>query len=331
MSEQEMPAGQGAARLPPPASADRSVLRSIEALDAAETGGPHRQSREKPALVIDVAPDDAKTQARKSAEPVQPLRAAAFRPNVPPAESVRSKSPNWMLRAAAVAALLAGGWVAAGPVMSGLSSSGAPKQAALSPLEELRLELQKTNAELTQMRERLSADTPDYRARQLAELDALKKSLGEVTRRVEQARTAQAAATNDLGARLERARQEDARHREDILGRLARLEKGLTDDRPVATLPAPSGNTTIAPRAAALQPPPPQMATEAQPAKPSPLAGYVLREVYNGVALIEGRQGFVEVYPGATVPGLGKVQQIMRRNGGWVVVTSNGVIAPGFQ
>ena len=54
--------------------------------------------------------------------------------------------------------------------------------------------------------------------------------------------------------------------------------------------------------------------------------GWVLRDVDNGSALIEGRQGVFEVYPGDPVPGLGRVDAIRKQDGRWVVVTSKGLI-----
>jgi len=54
--------------------------------------------------------------------------------------------------------------------------------------------------------------------------------------------------------------------------------------------------------------------------------GWILRDVANGGALIEGRQGVYEVYAGDPVPGLGRVDAIRRQDGHWVVVTSRGLI-----
>ena len=54
--------------------------------------------------------------------------------------------------------------------------------------------------------------------------------------------------------------------------------------------------------------------------------GWVLRDVANGVALIEGRQGIFEVYAGDPVPGLGRVDAIRKQDGRWVVVTSKGLV-----
>jgi hypothetical protein len=54
--------------------------------------------------------------------------------------------------------------------------------------------------------------------------------------------------------------------------------------------------------------------------------GWQLRDVANGGALVEGRQGIFEVYAGDPLPGLGRVDAIRRQDGRWVVVTSKGLI-----
>jgi hypothetical protein len=54
--------------------------------------------------------------------------------------------------------------------------------------------------------------------------------------------------------------------------------------------------------------------------------GWILRDVANGGALIEGRQGIFEVYAGDLVPGLGRIDAVRRQDGHWVVVTSRGLV-----
>ena len=54
--------------------------------------------------------------------------------------------------------------------------------------------------------------------------------------------------------------------------------------------------------------------------------GWVLRDVANGSALIEGRRGMYEVFAGDPIPGLGRVDAIRKQDGRWVVVTSKGLI-----
>ena len=54
--------------------------------------------------------------------------------------------------------------------------------------------------------------------------------------------------------------------------------------------------------------------------------GWVLRDVAQGGALIDGRRGVYEVYAGDFIPGLGRIDAIRRQDGRWVVVTSRGLI-----
>ena len=75
---------------------------------------------------------------------------------------------------------------------------------------------------------------------------------------------------------------------------------------------------------------PPAAASAAAPkvevARMPTVEGWSLRDVGNGGALIEGRQGIFEVYAGDPVPGLGRIDAIRRQDGHWVVVTSKGLI-----
>jgi hypothetical protein len=57
------------------------------------------------------------------------------------------------------------------------------------------------------------------------------------------------------------------------------------------------------------------------------LEGWVLRDVFNGAAMIQTpRNGILEVIPGDVLPGLGRIEGVRRQDGRWVVVTSRGLI-----
>jgi hypothetical protein len=96
---------------------------------------------------------------------------------------------------------------------------------------------------------------------------------------------------------------------------------------PVATAPTPvapkevTGSVTP-PTAAQASATPPKVEVGRLPT----VEGWILRDVANGGALIEGRQGVYEVYAGDPVPGLGRIDAIRRQDGRWVVVTSKGLI-----
>jgi hypothetical protein len=134
--------------------------------------------------------------------------------------------------------------------------------------------------------------------------------------------------TSDRLDKVEKAQAEPA-------AKLAKLSEAV-DKLRAAPAPTP---VAAAPAASAAQkevtgsvtPP----ATAAQAAATPPKAevgrlptveGWILRDVANGGALIEGRQGVYEVYAGDPVPGLGRVDAIRRQDGRWVVVTSKGLI-----
>ena len=92
-----------------------------------------------------------------------------------------------------------------------------------------------------------------------------------------------------------------------------------------------------APPAAALPPPRPAAATvplrpriEPEGAQPAIAEDWVLREVFRGRALVEGRRGFFEVAVGTPLPGLGRVEAIEQRNGRMVVVTERGLIVAAY-
>ncbi len=96
----------------------------------------------------------------------------------------------------------------------------------------------------------------------------------------------------------------------------------------VAALPAAAKDVTgsIAPPATAAAAPVPLPSPKPEVARLPTLEGWVLRDVANGGALIEGRRGIFEVYAGDPVPGLGRIDAIRRQDGRWVVVTSRGLI-----
>ncbi|GAC1639722.1 MAG: hypothetical protein NVS4B4_18240 [Bradyrhizobium sp.] len=113
--------------------------------------------------------------------------------------------------------------------------------------------------------------------------------------------------------------------------KVAKLSEAVEKLRAAQLTATPSGAAevtgSIGPVAAA-------PATDPKPADPKSavarlptLQGWLLLEVGNGAALIEGRHGIYEVSAGAAVPGLGRIDAIRRQDGRWVVVTAKGLIA----
>jgi hypothetical protein len=57
------------------------------------------------------------------------------------------------------------------------------------------------------------------------------------------------------------------------------------------------------------------------------LEGWVIHQVTNGHALVESRYGnLFDIAAGGFLPGVGRVEQIKRQDGHWLVVTARGVI-----
>jgi hypothetical protein len=66
---------------------------------------------------------------------------------------------------------------------------------------------------------------------------------------------------------------------------------------------------------------------EKAPPRPPIVDGWVIRDVFDGRAMVESRRyGIYEVAPGAPLPDLGRVESVRRQDGRWVVVTPKGLI-----
>ncbi|MCK1745958.1 hypothetical protein IVA80_35650 [Bradyrhizobium sp. 139] len=134
--------------------------------------------------------------------------------------------------------------------------------------------------------------------------------------------------TNDRLDKLEKAQAEP-------IAKIAKLSETVDKLRaappavPAQAAAAAAKETTgsIAPtQVATAAPAPVPAAPKTEVGRLPMVEGWVLREVTNGGALIEGRGGLYEVYAGDPIPGVGRVDAIRRQDGRWVVVTSKGLI-----
>lgn len=130
---------------------------------------------------------------------------------------------------------------------------------------------------------------------------------------------------NDRLDKLEKAQAEP-------LAKIAKLSEAVDKLRaaPAQAAAAPAKETTgsIAPTqvATAAAPAPAPAAPKTEVGRLPTIDGWRLRSAGNGGALIEGRDGLYEVYPGDPIPGVGRVDAIRRQDGRWVVVTGRGLI-----
>ena len=61
--------------------------------------------------------------------------------------------------------------------------------------------------------------------------------------------------------------------------------------------------------------------------KPTTIDGWTIREVNGGTAVLEGPSGVWKATRGDTVPGVGKIDSIVRWGNRWIVATSKGLIS----
>ena len=76
--------------------------------------------------------------------------------------------------------------------------------------------------------------------------------------------------------------------------------------------------------------PPPHSRAKPTPVpetRPTTIEGWMLREVTNGTAVLEGPNGIWRVKRGDTVPGVGRVESIVLWGKRWIVATSSGLIS----
>jgi hypothetical protein len=130
-----------------------------------------------------------------------------------------------------------------------------------------------------------------------ADLAALKASI-EAGNKVAKAQAAQ------LAERIERAEKAAADP-----AKLSKLNETIEklEKKAVAAAPETTGSIGAPPRGAYVE-------------------GWVLRDIFDGRAMIESRNGLYEVGPGSNIPGLGRIESIKRIDGRWAVVTPRGLI-----
>ncbi len=153
-----------------------------------------------------------------------------------------------------------------------------------------------------------------------ADIAALKASVEHAAK----ANTAQFSKASDRLDKAEKAQAEPA-------AKLAKLSEAVDKLRVAPVAPVAAAAAPAAAKEVTGSISPPATATPAAAPKPEmarlpTLDGWVLRNVSNGAALVEGRRGMFEVYAGDPIPGLGRVDAIRRQDGRWVVVTGKGLI-----
>jgi hypothetical protein len=132
-----------------------------------------------------------------------------------------------------------------------------------------------------------------------------------------------------LGAILERLERIEKQAQTASLAPAAATPPAATiAPKPIASAPAPATDVATTGSLPTDARPPARPAEAAVDPRKLPAENYTLRDVEDGYALVEGRNGrFFEVAVGMNLPGLGRVEAIERRGRQWVLVTPKGFIA----
>ena len=168
------------------------------------------------------------------------------------------------------------------------------------------------------------------RVRPTEEAKSLKASVEALKQGLDAAKSDTSGTLAQLAGKLDRADQVTAQKLAQIVERLDRLERKSESTSLGMNAPQPPARPSAAqPAPQNFGMPPQAKVTEAnsQSSQKLPIQGWVLRDVYDGIALVEGRGGYREVAVGEAIPGVGRVEAIERHGRHWVVVTSQGVIA----
>jgi len=261
-------------------------------------------------------PDALKFDPLKTAATFNAKQAAAI--SAATADATRPRTNRFPLLAASVALAAAFGAVLGSLAMAGVSkltatATPAPTAtatfvAAAAPAPTRSVAVPAAPAIDPQWKEAM--------ARVRAEIAALKAEVEASNRAI----SAHFSKIGDRFDRAERAQADPATKMARIIETLDRLEL-RTAAAAVATPPAapPAAAPVAAPAA-------PDTTGSVTPKGPV-VDGWVLRQVFDGFALIEGFNGrLFEVGPGSNIPGVGRVEAIRRVEGQWVVLTPKGVI-----
>jgi hypothetical protein len=188
--------------------------------------------------------------------------------------------------------------------------------------------------------EGISLKLDQYRASSEAAIEGLRDTLNRIVSSLERHQRPLEAELDALRARLDRADRNDPAATgpvitklQELIERLDRIERSAA----VAALskapqPAVANNSTPGTTSTALAPDvagatAAKSRDNALAAETNKIPNWILREVIDGTAILQGPRGIIEVSTGDLIPGVGRVQSIARKGGRWIVATSKGVIS----
>jgi len=232
---------------------------------------------------------------------------------------------------AALAVCLFGFAWAAGSYFSGgrppFSPLKPPITRTIAPQDSAeRIELLRTAQKMAEDIRALKVDVEALRAAQsLTAKDTA--GIAGLKTRLDAVKTETGTSIAELVGKVERMQREPEAKLSQIIQRLDRMEGQLAT-------PLAAGSSGAAPAPAKVVSGKPVHIAEAKPSidatngqrNPQLITNWVVRDVYDGIALVESPRGSIEVTPGETIPGAGTVKSIERRGTGWIVITNLGLV-----
>jgi hypothetical protein len=232
--------------------------------------------------------------------------------------------------AALVACLFGFAW-AAGSYFSGGQSpfyaiKPPPARTVATQESEARTEMLRAAQEMAEDIRALKANVEALRAAQ-SQTAKDTTALEGLKSRLEAVNTETGASIAGLAGKVEHMQREPAAKLSQVLERLDRIERQIATPLSTASIGAASApGKAAAGKQAQLAGAPAQPPLETAKGRPQLITNWVVRDVYDGVALVESRRGSIEVAPGEIIPGAGMVKSIERRGAGWIVITSRGLV-----
>jgi hypothetical protein len=202
----------------------------------------------------------------------------------------------------------------------GPSSAARTASAAATQQDAERIEMLRTTQKMVADMNALKTNVEALRAT-LAQQQAangqrgVEKSVDALKTRIDAVRSETSSQLAELSTKVDRLQHDPAL--QQVAERLDRIEK-QTSSMPTGSV-SPLVKAATQGRAASAP------AVEL-PKRPELITSWVVRDVYNGVALVENARGSIEVALGDTIPGAGTVKSIERRGGGWIVITNRGLV-----
>ncbi len=274
---------------------------------------------------------------------IDPFLATADAAVPPAARSWHAKMLDYSAHAAMIVGLIGFAWSVSGHVVTREPAAPAPiKTAAATPSPVLvsapvaaAPETPKTDelAELRRANHQMAADIKTLHA----SLDTLRASLAKapeqmraLTAGVEEVKSGLAAAKGETHAEVAQlsTKVDALRHEHEAAAKPAPAPDRVAKADHPAPDPAPTGSIPVEPLKVPTPPAKPaSLATAEETPTRQVITGWVVRDVYEGVAYLEGKRGTMEVVPGVSIPGAGVVKSIDRHGAGWTVTTTKGLVA----